>query len=150
ELPADEFTKRMEQELAGKGKVLFLRQPLPTVVDAKAAVAAGKASFDDRAVLTLYFSATQQWERALDHLRECEKLAAGRTGMRWLRDAFLLAGRRPDELRKRLLDEAAALAATADADARANDHFLAEHLFSQAAQVLQTNESLTLSDTLQK
>ena len=150
EVPADEFAKRMAAELAGKAKVLFLKQPLPSVADAKAAVLAGKATFDDRAVLALHFAATQQWARAAEHLQECEKLAAGKVGVRWLRDAFLLASRRHDELRKRLLDEAAALAGAADADTRANDYHLAEYLANQAQQVFQANESLALFDTLQK
>ncbi len=150
EVPAAEFAKRMAQELAGKSKVLFLKQPLPSVADAKAAVLANKATFDDRAVLTLHFAATQQWARALEHLEACEKLAAGKEGVRWLRDAFLLASRRHDELRKRLLEEAAALAATTDADAKANDYFLAEHITGQAQQVLQADEALALSDTLLK
>ncbi|MBN9122188.1 MAG: hypothetical protein J0I06_24125 [Planctomycetes bacterium] len=150
ELPVDEFAKRMTQELAGRDKVLFLRQPLPSVAVAKTAAANGKATFDDRAVLTLHFAATQQWERAREHLRECEKLSAGKTGMRWLRDAFLLAARRHDELRKRLLEEATALATTEDADARANDHFLAGYLAGYEGQVLETNERLSLSDVLRK
>lgn len=150
EVPADTFNKRLAQELEGKGKVLFLTQPLPSVSDAKKAAAAGKAAFADRAVLTLHFAATQQWARALEHLQECEKLAAGKTGARWLRDAFLLASRRHEELRKRLLDEASAVVASADPDTRANDYFLAEHLVNQARQVLQANEQLALSDTLRK
>jgi hypothetical protein len=51
ELPADEFAKKLAAELAGKAKALFLRGPLPKLADAKAAVAAGKATFDDRATL---------------------------------------------------------------------------------------------------
>ena len=150
EVSADEFAKRMTQELAGKDKVLFLRQPLPLVAQAKAAAAAGKATFDDQAVLTLYFAATQQWARALEHLQECEGLAAGKPGMRWLRNAFLLASRKHEELRKRLLDEASALAGATDADTLANDYFLSEHLFGLAQQVLQTNETLGLADSLEK
>ncbi len=150
EVPADDFTERMVQELAGKSKVQFLKQPLPTIAEAKAAVAAKKATFDDFAVLTLYFGTTQQWARALEHFTECERLAAGKVGIRWLRDSFLLASRRHDELRKRLLEEATALAATTDVDTRANDYFLAENLGGQADQVLQTNERLALSDKLQK
>lgn len=150
ELPADEFAKRMKAELAAKDQVLFLRQPLPSIEQAKAAVRTGKATFDDRAVLTIYFAATQQWERSLEHLRECEKLAASKPGMRWLRDGYLYASRRHDELRKRTLDEAAALAATTDAAARANEHFLAAHLTNWSGQVLETNERLALSDALQK
>ncbi|HUR54841.1 MAG TPA: VIT and VWA domain-containing protein, partial [Gemmataceae bacterium] len=150
EVPADEFTKRMAAELAGKAKVLFLKQPLPKLSDAKAAVAAGKATFDDRATLALHFAATQQWARAREHVEACEKLAAGKSGMRWLSSAFLLASRRHEELRKRILEDAAALAATADPDALANDYFLAEYLFGQAQQVCQANEQLAVMDQLRK
>jgi Flp pilus assembly protein TadD len=150
ELTADEFATRMTQELAGKGKVLFLRQPLPGLAEAKAAVAAGKATFDDQAVLTLHFATTQQWARGLEHLQQCERLAAGKQGLRWLRDAFLLASRRHEELRQRLLDEAGALATATDADTLANDYFLAEFLTGQAQQVMETNETLGLADRLEK
>jgi Flp pilus assembly protein TadD len=150
ELPADDFAKRMSAELAGRDRVLFLRQPLPTVAAAKAAVAAGKATFDDRAVLTLHFAATQQWSRAREHLTECERLAADKKGIRWLANAFLLASRRHEELRQRLLDEGSALAGATNADTIANEYFLAEHLVGLASQVLQTNEALSLSDGLQK
>ena len=149
EVPAAEFVKRMTQELAGKSKVLFLHSPLPSVTAAKTAVAAGKATFDERVVLTMHFAATQQWARAKEHLQECERLAGGKPGMRWLANAFLQASRRHEELRQRLLEDAAALANAADAETRANDHFLAEHLFGQAQQVLQTNEKLILHDKLQ-
>ena len=97
----------------------------------------------------MYFAATQQWARAKEHLQECERLAAGKPGMRWLVNAFLQASRRNEELRKRLLDDAAALANAADAETRANDHYLAEHLFNQGQQVLQTNEQLMLLDKVQ-
>jgi predicted Zn-dependent protease len=150
ELSADDYAKRMTDELAGKSKVLFLRQPLPSVVAAKAAVAAGKATFDDQAVLTLHFAASQQWTRALEQFGECERLAAGKPGLRWLRDAFLFASRRHEELRKRYLEEAVALAGATDAEVVANEYFLAEYLFGQGQQVLQTNESLALLDDLQK
>src|SRR5262249_48745369 len=149
ELLADDFATRMTQELAGQGKVLSLRQPLPGAAEAKAAVAAGKSTFDDAAVLTLHFAATQQWARALEHLQQCERLAAGKLGLRWLRDAFLLASRRHEELRQRLLDEAGAIATATDADTLANDYFLAEVLTRQAQQVMETNETLRLPARLQ-
>src|SRR5206468_4281668 len=79
EVSADEFAKRMAQELSGRVKVLFLHQPLPKLADAKAAAKAGKATFDDQAVLTLHFSATGQWARAREHWQECERLAAGKS-----------------------------------------------------------------------
>jgi Flp pilus assembly protein TadD len=148
-LSADEFTDRMAQELAGKSKVLFLRQPLPKVTEAKAAVAAGRATFDDRAVLVLHFASTQQWTRAREHLEACERLAAGKSGMRWLTNEFLHAGRRQEELRTRYLDDAAALVAAADPDVRANDDFLAGFLLQQAYQILLPNETLALADAVE-
>ncbi|MCE9564870.1 MAG: hypothetical protein K8U57_22780 [Planctomycetes bacterium] len=150
ELPAADFTKRITQELEGKAKVQFLQQPLPKLADAKVAVAVGNATFDDRAVLTMHFAATQQWARALEHFQECERLAPGKVGMQWLRDAFLFASRRHEELRKRYLERGATLATTTDADLLANDRFLAEFILNQAQQVLETNEMIGLSNTLQK
>lgn len=150
ELPADEFAKRFAQELAGKEKVLFLRQPLPTVAAAKAAAAAGTAAFDDRMALVVHFGETQQWTRAREHFDAAEKLAAGKVGFRWLRDTFQLASRRHDELRKRLLAEATALAGTTDADALANDRYLANYLTNRGDDVLEANEQLALSDALRK
>ena len=150
ELSADEFTKKFAAELAGKAKVLFLRAPMPKVTDAKAAVVTGKATFDDRAALVLHFGASQQWARAREHLDACEKLAAGKSGMRWLSGAFLLVGRRHEELRKRLYEDAAALAATTDADALANSYALAEHLFSEARGLLSGNELIALVELLRR
>ncbi|MBC8117785.1 MAG: tetratricopeptide repeat protein, partial [Candidatus Saccharimonas sp.] len=63
---------------------------------------------------------------------------------------FLLSSRRHDELRKRLLDEATAIAVTPDADTHANEYFLAEYLVTQGQQVLQANENISLSNALQK
>lgn len=150
EAPAADFTKRLERELEGKEKVQFLAQPLPQLTDAKKRIAEGKATFDDRALLALHFAATQQWARALEHLQELEKLAPGKVGVRWLRDAFLFTSRRHEELRTRLLAESTALAATNDPDTKANDYVLAEHIDSYAAQVLQTDERLALNDRLLK
>lgn len=150
EVAADAFAKRLAQELADKDKVLFLRSPLPPLTEAKARVAAGKATFDDRATLVLYFGVSQQWTRAAEHLAECEKLAAGKGGVRWLRDTFLLAARKHDDLRKRLQEEGAALTATADPGTRANEYFLAEHLTQQGQQILTPTEQLALLDAIKK
>ncbi|MDY3561130.1 VIT domain-containing protein [Gemmata sp. JC673] len=148
--PDADFARTLARELEGRAKVQFLRAPLPSVTDAKNRAAEGKATFDDRAVLTLHFAATQQWDRAAPHLHELEKLAPGKVGVRWLKDAFLLASRRHEELRQRLLAEAAALVATDDPDTRANDYALAEHLISTAVQMLQADERLALNDRLLK
>jgi Flp pilus assembly protein TadD len=147
EVSAEEFGKRMATELAGRDAALVLPHPLPTVADAKIAAASGKATLADRAVLTIHFAASQQWARAREHFDAAEKLAAGKPGVRWLTNEFLVASRRHEELRKRLLTEADALAAAKPGD---NDLFLAEFLTRLAERALQTNEVLVISDRLQK
>ena len=153
-LSAEALAKQVKGELAGKDMVQFLRLPAKTVVEAKRAVAAGKATFDDHFALLRYFAGRQQWTRVMEQLRKCEALTDGKPGVRWLRTAVLQVSRRHEELRQRLLDEAKRLAKhapteTANSDDLAlADHVLAEHLVGQASQVLQANESLTLLDQL--
>jgi hypothetical protein len=98
-------------------------------------------------VLTLYFAATQQWARSLEHFEAFEKLSAGKSGVRWLRDSFLLASRRHEELRARLLDAAKRSRSRRRRRPRER-HFLAGHLGGYASQVLQADEQLALHDTL--
>ena len=140
----------MAKELKAKEPVLFLKQPLPNVTDAKAAVAAGKAGFDDRAVLALHFAASQQWAKAREHVAECERLGNNRAGMRWLTQAFELASRRHEELGKSLTVAGAALAAGTNEESKANAHFLAHAIFDQAQRVLSARELLALSAVLDK
>src|SRR5262249_12228441 len=91
----------------------------------------------------------QQWTRAREHLQKCEAEATGKSGVRWLRYAVMLASRRHEELRKKMLEEAARLAKTKPSDPdSADDLVLAEYLVGQAVQVLQANEMLALLDQL--
>ena len=149
DVPAGAFAERMKLELAAKEKVLFLKRPLPKISEAKLAVAAGKATFDDRALLVLHFSATQQWSRAKEHLAECERLAKGLPGMRWLSNAYLLASRQHGELGKRLPQDAVNIVGGGDAGAKANAYFLAQSLFAEAQRVLSANELLSLWNALE-
>jgi predicted Zn-dependent protease len=143
------FAKQMKDELAGRDSVLFLHMPTKTVAEAKRAVAAGKVTFDDAFTMLRYFAGSQQWTRAGEQMQQCEKRAAGKPGLRWLRDALILASRRHEELRKRLLVEADRLAKAAPADAAGSDELvLANHFIAQAWQVLQANEMLALLDQL--
>ncbi|HEY7424476.1 MAG TPA: VIT domain-containing protein [Gemmataceae bacterium] len=153
-LSADAVAKRMKGERAGADAVQFLHLPAKTVAEAKRALAADKASFDDHFALLRYFAGSQQWTRTMEHLRKCEALAVEKPGVRWLRTAVLQVSRRHEELRQRLLDEAKRLAKHAPTDTAQSDevalaeHLLAEHLVGQASQVLQANESLALLDQL--
>jgi predicted Zn-dependent protease len=148
-LVADAFAQQMKNELAERDRVLFLHLPFRSVAQAKRALAAGKATFDDSFTLLRYFAARQQWTRATEHLQECEKLALGKPGMRWLRYGLLLASRRHEELRKQLQEEANRLTNAKPADPTSSDDtVLADNLVNQGWQVLQANEMLALVDQL--
>jgi predicted Zn-dependent protease len=145
EVTGDELRGQMRKELAGREKVQFLHEPLPRVADAKRALQAGKAGFEDRVALLRHFAAIQQWTRALEQLDSAEALADDKPGMRWLRDAFLNVSRRHEELRKRLLAEAEQLAhSPKDAD----DYARTEHVIGQAAGALSAPELLLLLERL--
>ncbi len=148
-LAGDAFAQQMKNVLADRDRVLFLHMPLRSVAQAKRALAEGKATFDDSFTLLRYFAARQQWTRAAEHLQNCEKLAVGKPGMRWLRYALLLASRRHEELRKQLLEEANRLTNAKPADPTSSDDMvLANDLVRQGWQVLQANEMLALLDQL--
>ncbi|MHB1035082.1 MAG: VIT domain-containing protein [Pirellulales bacterium] len=147
-LAADAFTGQVQAELAGRGAVQFLREPLASVIDAKRALAAGKATFDDQMALAMHFGRTQQWNRVLEHFGQAEKLASGKAGMRWVRNTVLNAARRREELRSRLLDEAVRLAAAPAGKADSEGLFLTGQLIGQASGILEANEMLTLLDSL--
>ncbi|HJT77207.1 MAG TPA: hypothetical protein VJ739_08395 [Gemmataceae bacterium] len=145
ELPAEAYRQRLAKERAAADAVLFLHEPLPRVTDAKRALQAGKAGFEDQFALLRHFAASQQWTRAREHLDKAEALAAGKPGLRWLHDAFLNASRRHEELKGRLLAEAGALAHKP----QSSDAFaLAEYVNGQASGVLSAAEMMTLQDRL--
>jgi tetratricopeptide (TPR) repeat protein len=145
ELSAAVLRERIQKELAARETAQLLRQPLPRLADAKRALKAGKASFEDRLVLLGHFAVSQRWARALEHLEKAESLASGKPGVRWLRVAFLNVSRRHDELKGRLLSEASSLVQLE----RSSDAFaLAEHLVTLASGVLPPGEILELLDRL--
>jgi len=139
------LNERMKQELAGKQQVQFLREPALKISEAKRAVAAGKATFDDQITLLAHFARSQQWTRVLEHLEQAEQLAAGKPGMRWVRNAVLNESRRREELKKRMFEEAAQMAKP---QAAGDERFLADHLINQSSGILETNELLALLDAL--
>ena len=145
-LSKDEFGKETHTELADRAKTQFIEEPLVSVKDAKGHIADGKASFDDQLVMLLYFSATQQWERALEHLHAAEKLAVGKTGMHNIHTAVLNSARLHEEVKKRYFEDARSLAK--DTTGNAEALFLADYIRGQAAQILQQNEMLELLDVL--
>src|SRR5262249_42062074 len=84
-----------------------------------------------------------------EHLQQAERQAADKPGMSWVRNAFLQISRRHEELRQRILAEAASLAGAGDRRGRPGELFLANYLFSQATSCMEGNEVLRLLDLLQ-
>jgi tetratricopeptide (TPR) repeat protein len=141
--------RQVAQELAGHDQIQFLREPLPKLTAAKQAVADGKATFDDQAVLLLHFAQIQQWSRAQEYLEKAEKLSDGKPGVRWIRNAFLNVSRRREELKEHILAEAGKLAKPSSAGNSISDElFLANHLIGQTSGILEANEMLALLDAL--
>ncbi len=145
-LSADDFDRLYRAELALAEKVQFLHDPAGLVVDARAAVAAGKADFDDHFTLLMHAVYRQQWDAAMQRLAAAEAAAGDKPGLAWVRDALLLASRRREELKQRVLDRSAALAAAESATRE--DLPLSEYLLNQAQQFLEANEFLSLLDVL--
>ena len=142
---SDEFGKAVERQLADLPRVQLVNLPLVSTVDAKRAVAMGKDTFDDRLRLLLHFHRNQQWDTVVEHLDAAERLAEGRPGMRFLRNAILYDARRRENLRKRLMKQATRLANSAKA---IDAYFLAEQVRSRASGILELNEMLRLLDAL--
>ncbi|MEE8451956.1 MAG: hypothetical protein V3R99_08575, partial [Thermoguttaceae bacterium] len=145
-LADDSFEQQFDRQLAELDSVQLLTEPHTTVLDAKRALAAGKADFDDQLAMLLHFAVTGQWPRVMEHLEQIEELTADKPGVRWIRSAILNVSRRREELRGRLMDEAAELARPHGVDTE--ELFLANHLLGQAGGVLEANEMLALLDTL--
>ena len=108
-LAAGDFDRLWKQDLAVRDQTQLLREPLPKLIDAKRAQAAGKAAFEDHVVMLLHFQATQQWDRVLGYLAAAEKLS-GKPGMRWVRIAVLPIARQAEKAKTRFLEEAGKLA----------------------------------------
>src|SRR5262249_28257624 len=110
-------------------------------------------TFDSQFVLLLHFAQSQQWTKVLEQLEKCEKLS-GKAGFRWIRNSVLAIARRHEELRTRIVAEAAqgvagawkvADAGRPDQESPSGDEmFLAGHLVSQGAGVLEFREQMTL------
>ena len=154
-LAAGQFDRVWQQEMAVRDRVQLIREPLPRLIDAKQALAAGKAAFEDQMVMLLHFQATQQWDRVLGHLAEAEKLS-GKPGMRWVRMVVLPLARKAEEAKKRFLEEAEALAKApapqsspgGREEAGGNELYLANYLLSHNNLGLEANEQLHLLDVL--
>ena len=149
-LPQDKFDARLQSELAVPQSVQFIRHPLPKLGVARQRVADGSANFDDRIVMALHDSQSQQWDDLITQLGEAEKLAAGKPGVRWLRTLAYATMRRNDEARLRLLDEAKRLAAASKPKGAApqDAKFLADFILDQSQSVASPAELLAVLNVL--
>jgi len=149
ELSAADFNKRLENALRPRQRALMFEEPLPSLRDAKQALAAGKAKLEHQLVLLLHFAGSQQWKRVDEHLQSLEKLAGEKPGAAWLRNAVLLASRRHEILRQRILAEAARLAKQPPPTNGEGDVlYLANHLLAQYAYQFEPSERLAIVNIL--
>lgn len=145
-LNAEEYAARMAAEMAPQSTVQFQRLPFQKLSVARQNVADGVAGFDDRITMMLHFASLQQWEEVLKQIDAIEALVAGdagalkKPGVRWIRTAALIAMRRNEEARQRLLKEARTLSAGKLQD----DVYLADFIHGQAMQVGTGSETLDL------
>lgn len=143
-LTAAESAARMATELAAKPAVQFLHLPHPKLNAARQSVANGTAGFDERVAMILHYASLQRWDDAFQQVDAAEALAADKPGVRGIRTAALVARRRNEEARQRLLAEAQRLAAGPTQD----EVYLADFLYGQAAQVGTGSEMLELVNLL--
>ena len=139
----------MREELRGRDTVQFLRQPLVTVPAARLAIDAGRGSFDDHFAMLCHFFAIQQWDRVLQHLESMESLSAGKPGLRWMRDAILVAARGGRNGARALMQRAAELAQLPADQVRSDEIARVDHLLELMEQILAPNEQLVLLNVLQ-
>ena len=148
DLAPGRFTQLEKDGIADRQHVLLLEQPLPSLIEAKRAAAAGKARFEDQIVLMLHFQATQQWQRVLDELGKAEKLVADKPGRRWIRSLVLTAARRHDEVKQRYFDEAATLVKGLGPQATPDEAHLADFMVDRGSSLFEANEMLALLGVL--
>ncbi len=136
----------------GFGSVQFLHLPLPTLLEAKKALAANKATFEDHVVLAVHFEQIQQWAEVMDHWQKAEQTAGAKPGLRWVKSALLGISRQREELKVRIMAEAAGVLVVPDRIVSPSEMsgrlFLAEHLVGLAGSCFEANEMLALLDVL--
>lgn len=152
-LDAKAFAKRVALEKDAMSRAVLLRMPVPDVTAAKQAILDKKPTLDAQLVLINHFGASGQWDKALPHLEQMEKLAGDKPGMWWVRSFVFSMSRQHAELRERTLARAKELARDAgrrekDASFDGDLYFLAQYLYNTAGNVLQRNEQFELLDLL--
>jgi hypothetical protein len=143
-LAQEKYRARVNDELAAKPHVQFLRLPGPTLKVARQHVANGTASFEDFITMMLYNSLIQQWDELLKQLEAAERLTVDKPGVQWIRTVILQSIRRNNEARLRLLENARKLAAGKQPD----EAYLAEFIIGQSQSVASPAEQLEFVNIL--
>lgn len=111
--------------------------PEPASIDAaRQAVTDGKATFEDHWMVLGHWAARQEWDKAEPAVKAVEAAAAGKTALVPIRAAIFLERRRLEELRKLVIETAAAL------KERPADYSAAQQLLGYAGSFNQGNERL--------
>ncbi len=104
------FNARLDSALAPRATLIELGAPPKDLAAAKQAVADGKARLEDHWLLLLAALARGETEKAAAPLDAIRRLAAGRLGLERIELGVLARSRHHEELRLRLLADAAQLA----------------------------------------
>ncbi len=144
-LAPGEFDRQWEKQMAVRRQAQLFSDPLPGFARARAAVAAGRATVDDRIALAMHYGAIQQWPRLWEHFDAAERLSQ-KPGMRWIRYSLLPASRRGEEAKKQFAAEAESLVRqVANQDDAVAE---ADYLTSIASRALEANEFLRVAETV--
>lgn len=142
-LTAEEYAARIKTEMSPQSSVQFVHLPYPKLPVARQKVADGAAGFDDRIAMIWHYASLQQWEDVLKQINAVEAQVAAtakKPGIRWIRTAALIAMRRNEEARQRLLAEGRLWANGKMQD----DVYLADFVLGLSAQVATGSEMLDL------
>ena len=138
---AASYAKALAEATAGHEDAILLPVTNPGVDEAKQAVHDKKAGFAEYFTIALHFANSQQWDRVFENWELAAALVPGKPGASWLRAEVLAQGRRGAEAKSLL----AKLTPPAKGPAQ---HAVARHTLNVAQRIFQSNEMLTLVQTL--
>lgn len=108
-LTPQDYQKAFAAELAERNTIVFLKQPAPSVEEAKQAALDNKQTFASEMTLLHHFAQSQQWERADAHFASLKESAGAKRGFAILSERFHAMKRRNEESRQAIFEIARAL-----------------------------------------
>lgn len=100
---AEDVARAWDLVERAKADAVLIPVPLPELLAAKRASAAGTATVGQRLRLIMHAAATQRWERAQPQLEALRRELSAKPGWRHLEMGFLAISRRHEEMRATLL-----------------------------------------------